>query len=206
MSTVMCSGMSAGRHSMHDLAMHEVDDAALGLDALGLAGQMHRHRHAQDLVHRHAIEVGVQQLVLDRVELVFLHEHLARPPRRRSSARSACWRPTASAECCSSAFGSTDDRLGLAAPRRRRPPESGPRGGCGRPRCLPNRLRRTASSVASITSGPRVLRSSGLESTRTTSRPTSLRECCEWPAPAGARPTAPRPCRWPRSPAAESCW
>ena len=55
---------NVGRQALdHDLAMHEVDDAALGLDALGLAGQVHRHGHAQDLVHRDAIEVGVQQLV-----------------------------------------------------------------------------------------------------------------------------------------------
>ena len=41
-----------------ELAVHEVDDAALRLDALGLAGEVHRHGHAQHLVHRDAIEVG----------------------------------------------------------------------------------------------------------------------------------------------------
>ena len=69
---------------MLDLAMHEVDHAALGLDALGFAGQVHRHGDAQHLVHRHAIEVGVQQLVLDRMELVFLDQHARVAPRRRA--------------------------------------------------------------------------------------------------------------------------
>jgi len=56
-----------------DLAVHEVDDAALRLDALRLAREMHRDGDPQHLVHRDAIEVGVQQVVPHRVELVFLH-------------------------------------------------------------------------------------------------------------------------------------
>ena len=74
-STVMCSGMSAGRHSSTSSRCTKSTTPPCGLDALGFAGQVHRHGDAQDLVHRDAIEVRVQQLVLDRVQLVFLDEH-----------------------------------------------------------------------------------------------------------------------------------
>ena len=77
----MCSGMSAGRHSTSISRLHEVDDAALLLDALRLALEDDRDRDGEQLVHRDRVEVGVEQLVVDRVELVLLDEHLAAPPR-----------------------------------------------------------------------------------------------------------------------------
>ena len=67
--------MSAGQALDHDLAVHEVHDGALGLDALGFARQMDRHRELEQLVHRHAIEIGVEQLVVDGVQLVFADQH-----------------------------------------------------------------------------------------------------------------------------------
>ena len=75
MSTVMFSGMSPGRHFDLDLAVHEVDDAALLLDALGLALEHDRDRDREHLVHRDLVEVGVEQLVRDRIELVLLDQH-----------------------------------------------------------------------------------------------------------------------------------
>ena len=46
-----------------EVAVDEVEDAALLLDALRLALDDDRDGHRQQLVHRDAIEVGVQQLV-----------------------------------------------------------------------------------------------------------------------------------------------
>ena len=67
-----------GRQTLDfDLAAHEVDDAALLLDALRLALDEDGDGDGQQLVHRDGVEVGVEQLVVDRVELVLLHEHLA---------------------------------------------------------------------------------------------------------------------------------
>ena len=57
-----------------DLAIDEVDDAALLLDALGLALEHDRHGDRQHLVHRDLVEVGVEQPVIDRVELIFLDQ------------------------------------------------------------------------------------------------------------------------------------
>ena len=68
-------GNVARQHFDLDLAVHEVDDAALLLDALGLALEDDRDRDRQHLVHRDLIEVGVEQLVVDRIELIFLDEH-----------------------------------------------------------------------------------------------------------------------------------
>ena len=45
-----------------DLAVHEVEQAALLLDALRLALDGDRHRDGEQLVHRDAVEVGVEQL------------------------------------------------------------------------------------------------------------------------------------------------
>ena len=61
-STSTCSGMSAGRHFDLDLAADELEDAALLLDALRLALDDDRDRDLKHLVHRDAVEVGVQHL------------------------------------------------------------------------------------------------------------------------------------------------
>ncbi len=74
-STVMFSGMSPGSTSISIVAVDEVDDASLLLDALGLALEDDGHRDGQRPIHRHLVEVGVEQLVIDRIELVLLHEH-----------------------------------------------------------------------------------------------------------------------------------
>ena len=67
-----------GRQTLDfDLAADEVDDAALLLDALRLALEDDRHRDREQLVHRDGVEVGVEQLVVDRIELVLLDQHLA---------------------------------------------------------------------------------------------------------------------------------
>ena len=66
----MCSG-NVGRQALHlDVAGDEVEDAALQLDAARLALEHDRHGDGDRLVHRQLIEVGVQQLVRDRIELV----------------------------------------------------------------------------------------------------------------------------------------
>ena len=62
--------------------MHDVEHPALLLDALRLALRDDRHRDADDLVHRDAIEIGMQKFVRHRVELIFPHEH-ARVARAR---------------------------------------------------------------------------------------------------------------------------
>jgi hypothetical protein len=69
-----------------DLTMDVLEDAALLLHAGRFALGHDRHRDAQRLVHRDAIEVGVQNLVRDRVELVVLHED-ARVARAREPQR-----------------------------------------------------------------------------------------------------------------------
>ena len=67
---------NVGRQALDfDLAMHDVEHAALLLDALRLALRHDRHLDAEQLVHRDAIEVGVQQLVGDRIELILAHQH-----------------------------------------------------------------------------------------------------------------------------------
>ena len=68
-------GYVARQHFDLDLAIHEVDDATLLLDALGLALEDDRDRDRQHLVHRDLIEVGMEQLVVDRVELILLDQH-----------------------------------------------------------------------------------------------------------------------------------
>jgi hypothetical protein len=68
-------GNVAGQAFDFDLAADELEHAALLLDALRLALDDHRDRHLNHLVHRHAIEVGVQHFVGDRVELVSLDQH-----------------------------------------------------------------------------------------------------------------------------------
>ena len=61
---------NVGRQALDlDLAADELEDAALLLDALRLALDDHRNRDLQHAVHRDAVEVGVQQLVRDRIEL-----------------------------------------------------------------------------------------------------------------------------------------
>ena len=76
-----------GRQALDfDLAMNDVEDAALLFDALRLAVRDDRHLHADELVHRDAIEIGVQQFVGDRIELVFRTSTRASPPPGRFSA------------------------------------------------------------------------------------------------------------------------
>ena len=58
-----------------DLAPDELEEAALLLDALGLAFDDHRNRDVDGAVHPDAVEVRVQQRVRDRIELVFLDQH-----------------------------------------------------------------------------------------------------------------------------------
>ena len=67
---------NVGRQALHlDLAGHEIQQAALLLDARRLALDDDRHRHDDGLVHRELVEVGVQQLVRDGVELVVPDHH-----------------------------------------------------------------------------------------------------------------------------------
>ena len=64
------------RQALHlDVARHEVEQAALLLDARRLA--LHDDGHGDDdrLVHRELVEVRVQELMCDRIELVFAHHH-----------------------------------------------------------------------------------------------------------------------------------
>ena len=69
MSTVMRSGMSAGRHSISTSRRHEIHEPALGLDADGFAEELDRNRDADGLVHGDLDQVGVQQLVRRRIDL-----------------------------------------------------------------------------------------------------------------------------------------
>ena len=62
MSISMCSGMSAGRHSMSTSRCTKSSEAALLLHALGLALDRDRHLDGQQLVHRDAVEVHVEEL------------------------------------------------------------------------------------------------------------------------------------------------
>ena len=62
-STVNRSGIWAGRHSTVELAGHEVDEPALGLDAVGLAHELDRDLDPDGLVHGDLDQVGVQELV-----------------------------------------------------------------------------------------------------------------------------------------------
>jgi hypothetical protein len=57
-----------------NLAPHELEQAALLLDAFGFALEHDRNRHAQRTVHRHAVEVCVQELMRDRIELIVLDQ------------------------------------------------------------------------------------------------------------------------------------
>jgi len=66
----------AGQTLDLDLTVREVDDAALELDALGLALQRDDHGDRDRLVHLQAVEVGVQHRVLDGVEEELLDQHL----------------------------------------------------------------------------------------------------------------------------------
>jgi len=59
-----------------DFAADELEDAALHLDALGLALDEDRNRDLDHAVHGHAVEVRVQHLVGDGIELEVLHQHL----------------------------------------------------------------------------------------------------------------------------------
>jgi hypothetical protein len=63
------------QHLDLDLAVHEVDDASLLLDPLRLSLQHDGDGDGDGLVHRDLVEVGVEQLVIDGVELVLLDEH-----------------------------------------------------------------------------------------------------------------------------------
>ncbi len=97
------------QHFDLDLAIHEVDDATLLLDALGLALEDDRDRDRQHLVHRDLIEVGVEQLVIDRVELILLDQHARVAARLGQRPREPMSVLTPDSECriFSSAFGST---------------------------------------------------------------------------------------------------
>ena len=63
-----------------DVALHEIDQSALLLDAGRLAAERHRHGDGNRPVERRLVEVDVQQLVADGIDLVVLHQHLARAP------------------------------------------------------------------------------------------------------------------------------
>ena len=88
-----------------DLAVDEVDDAALLLDALGLALEHDRNRDGDRLVHRDLVEVGVEQLVVDRIDLVLLDEHRVSPPSSFSPMR--VFTPDSEWRMRSRVFGST---------------------------------------------------------------------------------------------------
>ena len=120
-STSMCSGMSAGRHSISISRRTNSRMPPCCLTPFGSPLHDDRDGDAQHLVHRDAVEVGVQQLVRDRIELVLLDEHARVARARRASARSACSRPTRSAGSAAAPSGrrrSASPRalLSLAAP------------------------------------------------------------------------------------------
>ena len=96
-----------------DLAVHEVDDAALLLDALGFALQHDRHGDGERLVHRDLVEVDVEQLVVDRIELVFLDEHARVAARRSPSRPISVFTPDSECRIRSSIFGSTEISVAL---------------------------------------------------------------------------------------------
>ena len=75
MSTVMFSGMSPGSTSISISRCTKSTTPPCCLTPFGLALEDDRDRDGQHLVHRDLVEVGVEQLVRDRIELVFLHEH-----------------------------------------------------------------------------------------------------------------------------------
>ena len=55
--------------------MDDIEHTTLLLHALRLALRNDRHLDANELVHRHTVEIGVQKLVRDRIELILLYEH-----------------------------------------------------------------------------------------------------------------------------------
>ena len=83
----MCSGISAGRVFDLDLAMHEVEHTALDLHAARLAVQADRHLHVDLLGEVDTVEVGVQQLMGDRLQQVGLDDHLLVAPANWRSMR-----------------------------------------------------------------------------------------------------------------------
>ena len=104
---------NVGRQALDlDLAADELEDAALLLDALRLALDDDRNGDLEHAVHRDAVEVGVQQLVRDRIELVLLHEHRVSPAPASFSEISVL-APDSECRILSSAFGST--AIGVAA-------------------------------------------------------------------------------------------
>ena len=70
------------------------------------------------LVHRDAVEVGVQHLVRDRIELDILHQHAASPA-PASFSEISVFAPDSECRIFSSAFGST--AIGVALPCRSPP-------------------------------------------------------------------------------------
>ena len=69
------SGQTGDTH----LACHVVEDAAVELDAGRLTRDLHRDVDLDHLVHLDADEIGVNQVSLDGIDLVFLDHHV--PPR-----------------------------------------------------------------------------------------------------------------------------
>ena len=61
----MCAGMSPGKHSISSFAQNLVQNAALFLHAYRHANQLDAALHLHRLVHRNALQVDVNQLVLD---------------------------------------------------------------------------------------------------------------------------------------------
>jgi hypothetical protein len=72
MSTSMCRNVRGQAFDV-DVAGQEVDHPTLQLDATRLTLEHDRHRDHDRLVHRQRVEIGVEQAVRHRVELVLLH-------------------------------------------------------------------------------------------------------------------------------------
>ena len=82
MSIDRLSGMSLRQALDLDFAGDEVDEAALGLDAHGLAAVDDGDGDPDGLVHGDPDEVGMEELVGDRVDLQLLDHGVVRSRRR----------------------------------------------------------------------------------------------------------------------------
>jgi len=72
-STVKCSGNLVRQALDLDLARDDLEQSALQLDPGGLAGGIHRNRHANALRQVDPLQVGVQHVALDRIALGIDH-------------------------------------------------------------------------------------------------------------------------------------
>ena len=59
-----------------NFTIHEIEDSALLFHTNGLALKSHGHRDRDGPVHGDAVEIDMQQVIHDRIALVFFHQHL----------------------------------------------------------------------------------------------------------------------------------